>query len=116
VATVEGEAVDALLQHFYRHTVGPFWPPERDLVENGYRDVPLPFPALPAPPISMTTAWGLEQLLGYLATWSASARYRAARGSDPLDELREPLAAAWGEKFRQRRLDWPLHLKAARRP
>ncbi len=116
VATVEGEAVDALLQHFYRHTVGPYWPPERDLVENGYRDITLPFPALPAPPITMTTAWGLEQLLGYLATWSASARYRAARGSDPLEELRSPLAAAWGDGARQRRLHWPLHLKVARRP
>lgn len=113
---VGGQAVDALLQHFHHHTVGPFWPPERTLVENGYRDLSLPFPALPAPSFPMTTDWSLEQLLGYLATWSACARYRAERGSDPLEQIREPLMAAWGDGAVPRRLHWPLHLKAARRP
>jgi hypothetical protein len=30
-------AVDALIQRFYRDIVGPYWPPERRLVEDGYR-------------------------------------------------------------------------------
>lgn len=116
VTTVEGKGVDDLVQHFYQCIVGPYWPAERALVENGYRDLELPFRDLPAPSFAMTTAWSLEQLLGYLATWSASARYRVARGSDPLDQIRQQLAAAWGEASAKRLIHWPLSVKAARRP
>jgi SAM-dependent methyltransferase len=116
LATVEDEAVDGLLRHLYHHILGPFWPAERALVENGYQDIELPFAGIPAPSFAMTTAWSLEQLLGYLATWSASARYRAERCSDPLDPIRQPLAAAWGEASARRWIHWPLTVKATRRP
>src|ERR1700704_3355099 len=35
VLHVEGDAIDALLQEFCYDTVGPYWPPERRLVEEG---------------------------------------------------------------------------------
>lgn len=112
---LEGEAPDALLQQFYADIVGPYWPPEKALVENGYRDLALPFTALPAPSFAMEADWTLEQLLGYCASWSASARYRAALGRDPLELLRPALAAAWGAPETPRRLRWPLTIKASRR-
>src|SRR5260370_4536390 len=42
--------VDALIGSFYDRTVGPYWPPERALVETGHRTIDFPFaePALPA--------------------------------------------------------------------
>jgi SAM-dependent methyltransferase len=111
---LEGEAADAMLQHFYRDIVGPYWPAEKALVENGYRDLALPGESLPAPSLGMEVAWSLEQLLGYCSSWSASARYRAALGSDPIDRLRPALAAAWGEAETQRRLLWPLTVKVSK--
>ncbi len=115
IPELEGEGPDALLQHFYADIVGPYWPPEKALVENGYRDLVLPFTSLEAPSFAMDVAWSLEQLLGYCASWSATARYRAALGHDPIDQLRPALTAAWGEEPRQRRLHWPLTIKASRR-
>ena len=85
-------------------------------MENGYQDIELPFEGIPAPSFAMTTTWSLEKLLGYLATWSASTRYRAERRSDPLDPIRQPLAAAWGEASARRWIHWPLTMKATRRP
>lgn len=115
IPQLEGEGSDALLQHFYSDIVGPYWPPEKALVENGYRDLVLPFESLPTPAFAMEATWTLEQLLGYGASWSASARYRAALGHDPMDQLRPALAAAWGEPDQGRRIHWPLTLKASRR-
>ena len=40
---VEGEAVNQFVQEYYSSTVGPYWPPERTLVEDGYRSIPFPF-------------------------------------------------------------------------
>jgi ubiquinone/menaquinone biosynthesis C-methylase UbiE len=114
IPRLEGGAADALLQHFYGVVVGPYWPAEKALVENGYRDLVLPFESLPTPSFAMEAAWSLEQVLGYCASWSASARYRAALGSDPIERLRPALAAVWGEAAQGRRIHWPLTLKASR--
>ncbi|MBW4530368.1 MAG: class I SAM-dependent methyltransferase [Aphanothece saxicola GSE-SYN-MK-01-06B] len=114
IPRLEGEAADALLQHFYADIVGPYWPAEKALVENGYRDLVLPFGSLQTPSFAMDVAWSLEQVLGYCSSWSATARYRAALGQDPIDDLRPALAAAWGEPKTQRCLHWPLTIKASR--
>ena len=40
---------NAELQHFYSNIVGPYWMPERHLVESGYRTVPFPIPEIRHP-------------------------------------------------------------------
>ncbi|MEA5443545.1 class I SAM-dependent methyltransferase [Cyanobium gracile] len=115
LARVEAAGIDAILRHFYGEIVGPYWPPEKVLVDNDYRDITLPCEALATPAFAMETFWNLEQLLGYCASWSATARYVAATGSDPLEWIRPAMQRAWGERERQYRLRWPLTLKACRR-
>ncbi|MBF0215105.1 MAG: class I SAM-dependent methyltransferase [Magnetococcales bacterium] len=114
VLRVEGEAVNEVVQHFYHQEVGAFWPPERRHVEEGYRSLPFPFAAIPAPAFAMTAHWSLEQLLGYFSSWSATAEYRQQRGVDPVARLRPRLLPLWGEAESQRRVDWPLSLRAGR--
>ncbi|MFZ5774375.1 MAG: class I SAM-dependent methyltransferase [Thermodesulfobacteriota bacterium] len=113
--TVEGEEVDAEVQRFSHAVVGPFWPPERALVEAGYRDILLPFARLEAPDFTMAVRWSLDQLLGYLGTWSATSRYTEAMGHDPVGLLRPRLVEVWGEVERRRKVVWPLVLLAGRR-
>jgi len=107
--------MDAPLLDFYRYTVGPYWPPERTLIDDGYRDLDFPFPEMPAPAFSIDVAWSLDRLLDYVSTWSAVRRYQAERGGDPITVLRAQLAAAWGDPAAPRRLQWPLFLRVGRR-
>jgi len=104
-------AIDELLEHFYRNTVGPCWPPERRWVENGYRDLPFPFRELDPPSCAMQADWTLPQLLGYLGTWSASKKYQADRGHDPVAVLEPTLRAAWGLPETCRTIRWPLAIR-----
>ena len=106
---------DALLQEFHSGTVGPYWPPERALVDAGYRTIEFPFPEVDPPPFEMETRWTLAALLGYVATWSATTRFRGARGFDPVPALGEALARPWGDPEEARRIRWPLTLRAGRR-
>lgn len=115
VLHVAGEEVDDAVQAFYGGTLGPYWPPERRLVESGYRTLPFPFAELPAPPFVMACAWDLGQLLGYFRSWSATARFIIARGHDPLAELERILAPLWGDPATRRRIVWPLSLRAGRK-
>jgi SAM-dependent methyltransferase len=104
------EAVDSVIDDFYETVLGEFWPPERQYVELGYRTLPFPWPEVAAPAFGLETAWDLERVLGYLASWSAVQRYRDRRGSDPLKPLRVALETAWGGAG-IRRLRWPVHAR-----
>lgn len=107
-------ALDATLSEFYRSTIGPYWPPERRLVEDGYASVPFPFSPLEAPPLELELDWDLKRFLGYVGTWSAVLRYAAERGEDPVALLAGPLAAAWGGDRQPRRVTWQLVLRVGR--
>jgi SAM-dependent methyltransferase len=110
-----GPRVNAVVGRLYGQVVGPFWPPERRLLEAGYRNVPFPFEETAPPRFAMRTAWRLADLVGYLGTWSAAARYRAARGEDPVALVAPDLAAAWGDPEAGKEVRWPLHLRVGRR-
>lgn len=103
--------VDLPSGEYYLHTVGPYWPPERKWVENGYRDLPFPFTELQCPAFMLTAEWDLRQFLGYQATWSASKRYRDATGIDPIPALAAALAPVWGSPELRRTVRWPLALR-----
>jgi SAM-dependent methyltransferase len=103
----------AELQNYYSNIVGPFWTPERRLVESGYRTLKFPVPELQPPKFVMQLEWSLEQLLGYVSSWSASARYLKERGEDPIPALRTALQSHWGADTQHSVVRWPLSLRAA---
>jgi SAM-dependent methyltransferase len=109
---VDHAEVDRQLEHFYRSTVGPYWAPERRLVETGYHTVDFPFEELPTPAFDMALEWILPDLLAYIRTWSATNAFRAARGFDPVEGLGRELAPHWGAAAR--RVHWPLSLRVGR--
>lgn len=114
VQAIEGDAPNQLLQHFYHQVVGPYWPPERRHIENAYAELAFPFARIEAPAFALRAQWTLAQLLGYLRSWSASARYQAARGEDPVAGLERQLAPLWGDADACREVVWPLTLRVGR--
>ncbi len=113
IVLVDGEPGEHLTR-FYREVVAPYWPPERAHVENGYRDLVLPWPAVEAPAIAMTATWTRDELLGYVSTWSATVRLVEARGTAPIEALHAQLARTWPDG-ETRTIRWPLTLELARR-
>jgi len=106
--------VDPVLARLQSEFVGPYWPPERALVGAGYRTIPFPFEEVPAPAFGMTAEWNLPTLLGYMSTWSATKRFAAAHGFDPLERLADDFAAAWGDPAAVRTVRWKLALRLGR--
>ena len=108
-------AIDVHKNRLYTELTGPYWTPERALVETGYRTLDFPFEAIPAPAFDMVMHWDVEAFLAYLRSWSASQRYLEANGHDPVTLIEAPLRAAWaGEPVR--RVRWTLHLRCGRVP
>jgi SAM-dependent methyltransferase len=112
---LDDPGADEVFRRFYSETVGPFWPPERALVDAGYDTIEFPFAEVEPPAFEMETRWPLAALLGYVGTWSAVTRFENAQGFDPVPRLAGHLASAWGNPEEPRRIRWPLTLRVGRR-
>jgi SAM-dependent methyltransferase len=103
-------AIDEIVNRYYYEVVGPFWPPERVLVEQ-FANLPFPLDEIEAPQFEMTAHWNLDDLLGYLRTWSSTQRFIATKGADPLQEISNELGGAWGTPEHARNVSWPLTVR-----
>lgn len=105
--------IDAVVMELYESQLGPYWEPERKLVESGFRTIAFPFSELAVPTFDMRMTWSVEDLIGYLGTWSPLVRFRRERGFDPLEATIPRLRAAWGDAT-DREVFWPLCVRAFR--
>lgn len=110
------ERLDAALHRFFAETVGPFWPPGRELLDARYRGFEFPFEEIEAPAFTMTATWTLAGLHGFLSSWSAVDRYRKTLGVDPVPPFVAEVALLWGDPAARRTISWPVALRAARLP
>ena len=103
---------DSIVAELYKDIVGEFWPPERRLIEEAYASIELPGTEMEVGEFDMSAEWAIDDMLGYLRTWSACKRFEKQYGTDPVDRVAAPLQAAWGEATRPVR--WPLTARASR--
>lgn len=106
--------IDRVLERYHDDTVGAYWPDGFRHVIAHYRTLPFPFEEIAPPPFEMRTEWTLDQLLGFVGSWSATQRYRRERGEDPLASLRPALVDAWDGASGTLPVRWPLHLRVGR--
>lgn len=106
--------VDAIIDDFYWRKVGPYWPKERKLVDDGYRSLRFPFDEWRAPDFRIELPWNLEDLLAYLRTWSPTRRYIEQNGRDPVDEVAATLGEAWGDPAEVKNVTWPIEMRIGR--
>lgn len=104
--------IDAAIHRFYSETVGPYWPPERGVIESGYRTLPFPFDEVATPKLAIESEMTLDETLGYLRTWSATRGFIEARGFDPVDAFAHELAPLWGPPSARKHARRPLHVRA----
>ena len=107
-------AVDAVVGDFYK-LVGPYWPPERRMVDDQYASLPFPFDEFDAPAFWMRADWDADQLLGYLETWSAvRALEKTAEGRQRFVAFDKDLRRAWGNERPRKPIRWKLSMRIGR--
>ncbi len=107
------EKIDSVVEEYYAGTLGPYWGPERALVDVAYATIDVPFEPLPSPEFSMHRDWKREDFIGYLSTWSALQTYRQKKNEDPLEPLNQRLAKLWPDG-KVLRVNWPLYARLFR--
>jgi SAM-dependent methyltransferase len=109
----DGEVTE-IVEAFRTHELAPYWPPERAMVDNDYRDIRLPLAPVEAPPMLLSVQWSLDAVIGYVDTWSAVRAMEKAIGRGPFEEMVARLREAWGPPEDAKMLRWPLTVVAGR--
>ena len=100
---------DRKLQKFYKEIVGPYWDPERKLIDESYQTIPFPFREILPPVFSFTKNWDIQQMQGYLSTWSAVQKYIKATGRDPLPDFISDCQGTFGVGLQT--VEFPLFIR-----
>ena len=109
------EPVDTVIKKLYEDILGDrYWDPERKHVEARYRTIPFPLEEVEAPEFAQTLTWTLEDLLGYLNTWSAVQHYISRGGKNPVNIVADDLRNAWGASS-HRQVCFPIVLRVGKK-
>ena len=93
--SIDKGVIDNVINDFYFNIVGPYWDAERKYVDEGYRNVSIPFDEIETPVFPMTKQWDFRQFLGYISTWSSVKHYKDKEDADPVLVLEQRLQAHW---------------------
>ena len=107
------EGMDDLLHEFYSKKVGQYWDPERKIIEQEYQSILFPFEDLGTHRFQLINQWTVDDLMGYLSTWSATRHYVKANGTNPVNEFEERIRAYWGDDS-FKRVVTPVFMKMGR--
>jgi ubiquinone/menaquinone biosynthesis C-methylase UbiE len=109
----EDDAVNTLINTFYRGTVGAYWDKERRYIDEHYTTVPFPYEPLPAKEFRISVQWNRQQLAGYFNTWSSVQHFIKANQYNPVNELAVEIEKVWGND-EAKDFYFPLFLKLGR--
>lgn len=107
-------AIDEIVRRFYSGVVGPYWPPERRITEERYRTIEFPFAEFAAPSFVIEQSVTLDDVAGYVRTWSATRAFIKRQGEDPVERLVSELGPAWGDPRQSRLGRWPVAMRVGR--
>lgn len=108
--------IDQVVRRFYSDVVGPYWPPERRITEERYQTIEFPFAEFAAPHFVIEQQVTLDDVAGYIRTWSATRGFVQQQRYDPVDPLMAELAPLWGPPAAQhtRLARWPVAMRVGR--
>ena len=104
--------IDALIAHYQNDLVGRFWSSRIALVAARYATIDFPLEPLHSPDFVASASFSASDMLGYLASWSASQSYLEALGSAATTIIEPELRRLWGTE--RRLVRWPLFMRVGR--
>jgi hypothetical protein len=100
-------AIQAVFDDFDTNVIGSYWPPQRVIVEEGYRPLDFPFEEIAPRPFELKGAFTAATLARHVGTWSATNRLRQQKGEDPVPAFQRALERVWPSPEWIEPVRWP---------
>lgn len=110
---IHDEKITAAVRNFYKNVTEPYWDYERKYVEEKYETVEFDYDPLPAKTFESVLQWELDDLIGYVSSWSAIQKFIKTNGYSPITQLKEELTRLWPEG-EIKKVSFPIYLKLGR--
>ncbi len=94
---------------FYKNTLGAYWDEERKYVEEHYATLPFPFKEIKCPAFQIRFDWTIEELEGYLNTWSAVQKFIVANNYNPVPDIMKRIKSFWKEE--KMKIIFPVYMR-----
>jgi SAM-dependent methyltransferase len=88
-------SIDEHIHHFYKQVIGSYWDSERKLIDDHYRTLLFPFEEIQSPDFQFSFDWTIDELYGYLTTWSSVQKFIRANNHNPVEDLVQMLRPLW---------------------
>jgi SAM-dependent methyltransferase len=102
--------IDALVDELYWDITRKYWDKERQYVDDQYQTIPFPYKEMPTPEFSIVLKWNINQMLGYLRTWSGVKHFKDINKKDPISLIEPELRSAW-RKDEMMTVRFPLFIR-----
>jgi ubiquinone/menaquinone biosynthesis C-methylase UbiE len=105
---------DQVFFHFYRDILYDYFAPGARLVDDRYDNITLPGEPMDGGEFFVSAKWNLEQMQGFIKSWSGTQQYIKEKGEDPVALIGDELKQLWGHPENIQSLRWPLFIKISR--
>ena len=106
------EHINPLLDRFYDEMFGTYFSENRGYINESYQGIPFPFEEIPAPAFQISYRWSIEELEGYLNSWSAVQKFKEKDGYNPVDDFVPKLQSKVGwEADEKREVVFPIFMR-----
>jgi ubiquinone/menaquinone biosynthesis C-methylase UbiE len=99
--------IDEIISNYHFVTLEKYWDEERKYIDDNYSSIPFPFTEIHTPAFQIEVYWSLEDLKGYLNTWSALQKFISVNSFNPVNELINKVQMYWGKK-EKRKIIFPV--------
>lgn len=106
--------LDLIIDNLYQRLQSD-WNEERRHIEDNYNSIPFPLDNIPlSKSFSIRREFTLEELIGYINTWSGVKNFRMRHHIDPLEEFTEHFSVVWEKNEKRITATFPIFHKTGR--
>jgi hypothetical protein len=106
------DTFDKLIDDFYYNKIFDYWETERSIVEDQYTNLPFPFIEIKTPGFAIELSWSLNEVEGYLNTWSSVKKFIKEKGFNPVIDLMEKIKPLWNTE--RQTINFPVFIRLGR--
>lgn len=106
--------VDNIIDQFYANVVGPYWDEERKHIDHKYTTIPFDFTEIKSKKEhGIEVKWKLDELKGYLNSWSSVQNFSSEEGKNPVNNVIEQIRPHWKNET-SKKIKFPIFTRIGR--
>ena len=105
--------LNPLIDKFYKYNFSEYFSENREYLDRHYATIPFPFDEIESPKFIQRIEWSINDLEGYLNSWSTVQKFKEEEGFNPAEDLLKEIEPLWpeGEK---KEVAFPVFLRLGR--